>query len=190
MTTKLDKLLKQIDPFQRIGEIYKRMNSALRTFSYGSLTIRNWQEFEKYLAKFFCHAENVTLRVKMPVHPEMHYHRCIRFLNEEFGPNGEKIAYKMAKTEDNGGLFAVLNAIAKRLAEFYTRNTIISFVDKYWNKLTYNQRITAAKEYQKKYHHLIPSIYSEGSPELMAANLQKILEEHPAMLERMRQVVR
>jgi hypothetical protein len=190
MTTKLDKLLKQIDPFQRIGEIYKRMNSALETFSYGSLTIRNWHEFVIFLAKFFCHVENVTLKVNMSVHPEMHYQRCIRFLNEEFGPNGEKIAYKMAKTEDNGGLFAVLNAIAKRLAKFYTRNTIVAFVDKYWNKLSYSERIAAAKEYRKKYGHLLPPDYTERSSEFLAANLQKILEDHPFMINRMRPRVR
>jgi len=189
MTTRLEKLLKEIDPYRLIREIYSRMNSALRTFSYGYLTIRNWQEYENYLAKFFCYIENITLRVKMPVHPTIHYQRCIRFLNEEFGPNGEKIAYKMAKTGVNGGLFAVLNIIAKRLAEFYTRNTIRAFVDRYWNKLSYNQRIAAAKEYRKKYGHLIPSDYTEGSPAFLAANLQKILEEHPFMIERIRQVV-
>jgi hypothetical protein len=190
MTTKLDKLLKEIDPFHKIERIHSRMNSALRTFSYGSLTIRNWHEYENYLAKFFCHIENVTLRVKMPVHPEIYYHRCIRFLNEEFGPAGEKIAYKMAKTGVNGGLFAVLDIIAKRLANFYTRNTIISYVDKYWNKLSYSERIAAAKEYRKKYAHLLPSIYTDGSTELMAGKLQKILEEHPFMIKRIRQVIR
>jgi hypothetical protein len=190
MTIKLDKLLKEIDPFQRIGEIHKRMNSAIKSFSYGSLTIRNWHEYENYLAKFFCHAENVTLRVKMPVHPKMHYHRCIPFLNEEFGPNGEKIAYKMAKTGVNGGIYAVLNIIAKRLAEFYTRNTIRSFVDRYWNKLTYNERIAAAKEYRRKYAHLFPLDYTEKSPEFIAANLQKILEEHSFMVKRIRKFMR
>ena len=189
MTTKLNKLLKEIDPFRRIGIIHSRMNSALRTFPYGTLTIRNWHEYENYLAKFFCHIENISLKVKMPVHPTMHYQRCIRFLNEEFGPNGEKIAYNMAKTGVNGGLFAVTKIIAKRLAAFYARNAIRFYVDEYWNKLSYSDRIQAAKEYRKKYGHLIPSYYTEGSPEFLAANLQKILEEHPFMLERMRQVV-
>ena len=148
MTTKLDKLLKEIDPFRQLIEIYSRMNSALRTFSYGSMKIRNWHEYEYYLAKFFCYIENVSLKAKMPVHPKMHYHRCIRFLNEEFGPNGEKIAYEMETTGVNGGLFAVLKIIAKQLANFYARNSTRSFVDKYWNKLSYSDRILAAKEYR------------------------------------------
>lgn len=188
MTTKLDKLLKKIDPFHRIGEIHKRMYSAQKTFSYGSLKIRNWHEYQNYLARYFCHIENVSLKVKMPVHPEMHYHRCIRFLKEEFGPNREKIAYEMAKIGVNGGLYAVLNILAKRLAEFYTRNTIISYVDEYWNKLSYNARMAAAEEYRKKYRSLFPATYKDVSTKLLAAHLPRILEEHMYLLKRFREI--
>ena len=189
MTTKLDKLLKEIDPSRQIRDRHRRMNSALRTFSCGSLTIRNRDEFENYLAKFICHTDKVCLKVRMSVHP-LHYQRCVRFLNQEFGPNGEKIAYQMAKTGVNGGLFAILKTIAKRLAEFYARNTIRCSVDEYLNKLSLNERMAAAEEYHKKYGNLIPSTYPFKSPILLVANLHKILEEHPFMLERMRQRVR
>jgi hypothetical protein len=190
MTTRLENLLEEIDPFGQIERYYKRMNSAIGSFSYDSITIQNWPEYENYIAKYHCHLENTTLNVNMPVHPELHYQRCIRFLKEEFGPNGEKIAYKMAKTGVNGGLYTVLYIIAKRLAEFYARNTIVAFVDKYWNKLSNSERIAAAKEYRKKYAHLFPLDYAEKSPEFIAANLQKILEEHSFMVKRIRKFMR
>jgi hypothetical protein len=190
MMTKLDKLLKEIDPSRQIRKSNRSMNSALRTFSYGSLTIKNLDEFENYLAKFLCHTDNAYFKVKVSLHPKMHYQRCKQFLKEEFGPNGEKIAYQMAETGVNGGLLAVLKIIARGLTQFYARNAIRSVVDEYWDKLTFNERESAAKEYHKKYGDLIPPTYPLGSPNWLVVSLNKILVEHPFILERIRQVVR
>jgi hypothetical protein len=129
-------------------------------------------------------------KANLPDHPKMHYHRCVQFLNEEYGPNGEKIAFEMAQTGIDGGLYAVLKTIAGRLVNFYAQNKVRYLVDEFWNNLGYDERITAAKQYREKYGHLIPPKYTERSIEYLTSQLPKILEEHPGMIQRMRRVGR
>jgi hypothetical protein len=120
----------------------------------------------------------------------MDYESSRRLILEEYGPNGEKIAFEMAQTGIDGGLYAVLKTIAGRLVGYYSQNQIRYFVDEFWNNLSYDDRIAAAKKYREKYGHLIPPQYTEGSIEYLTSQLPKILEEHPGMMQRMRRVGR
>jgi hypothetical protein len=80
--------------------------------------------------------------------------------------------------------------IAGRLANYYARNEIGAMVSEYLKNLTPDEWITAAEEYREKFGHLIPAEFRKGSAGLLAGHLRKILEEHPAMILRMRRIGR
>jgi hypothetical protein len=187
---KLDRLLKRIDPSANLYQISKQIDKAINTFRLNKASTANWGEFKACLANFLCHSDKVMFNINQPVNPKMHYHRCLQFIKEEYGPNGEKIAFEMAQSGIDGGLYAVLKTIAERLARFYGQNKARYLVDEFWDNLSFNDRIKAAKHYREKYGRLIPPKYTESSIEYLTSQLPKILEEHPAMIQRMRRVGR
>jgi hypothetical protein len=185
----LDRLLKQIDPSENLEKLEKQIDKAMNTFKLNKASTENWEEFETCLANFLWHTDKVILKINPPVNPKMHYHRCLRFLNEEYGPKGEKIAFEMAKTGLDGGLYAVLKALAKRLARFYAQNKVRYLVDEFWNNLSFDDKAKAAKKYSEKYGRLIPAKLNERGSVLLIGFLPKILEQHPDRIQRMRRRV-
>jgi hypothetical protein len=188
--SELDRLLKRIDPTANLEQTAKQIDKAINTFRLKKASIEAWDEFETCLSSFYCHLENMSLNKNRQAHPQMDYDRSRRLLLEEYGPNAEKTAFEMAKTGIDGGLYAVLKTIAGRLTNNYSQNQVRYLVDEFWNNLSYDERITAAKKYREKYGHLIPATFTEGSIEYLTSQLPKILEEHPGMIQRMRRVGR
>jgi hypothetical protein len=186
----LDFLLKRIDPSAILEQTAKQIDKAINTFRLSRASIENWNEFERCLAEFHCHLQNLSLNKNRQTNQEMDYESSRRLLLEEYGPNGEKIAFEMAQTGIDGGLYAVLKTIAGRLVGYYSQNQTRYFVDEFWNSLSYDDRIAAARKYREKYGHLIPAKFTEGSIEYLTSQLPKILEEHPGMMQRMRRVGR
>jgi len=56
--------------------------------------------------------------------------------------------------------------------------------------LSVEEQLAASTEYLQKYGHLLPSELTEGSAARIRANLPKVLEEHPHLIQRLRQVGR
>jgi hypothetical protein len=188
--TKLEILLKKIDPSKTIQPISKNMDRSINTFKIEKAAVNTRDEFETCLANFICHTDKLSMSRKMEVKKKFDYPRCLQFLIEEYGPNGENIAFELAQTGVDGGFYAVLKTIAARLANHYARNLIRYEVHEYCKNMTVDELIAAAKEYREKYGHLIPAKFREGSPAYLASQLQKILKEHPGMIQRMRRVGR
>ena len=107
-----------------------------------------------------------------------------------YGSNGEKAAFEMARTGNEGGLYAVLKKMAQTMGEHYAENEVSAKVLFYWNGLTVPEKLAAADEYLGKYGHLLPSELTEGSAGRVRANLPKVLEEHPRLLRRLRGIGR
>jgi len=188
--SELDRLLKRIDPSANLEQRAKQIDKAVNSFRLNKASTENWNDFETCLAEFYCHLENLSLNKNRRAHPEMDYDRSRRLLLEEYGPNGEKIAFEMAQTGIDGGLYVVLKTIAGRLTNYHSQNEAQYLIDEFWNNLSYDERIAAAKKYREKYGHLIPANYTEGSIEYLTSQLPKILEQHPAIIQRMRRVGR
>ena len=145
----IDHLLKRIDPSAILEQRAKQIDNAINTFRLNKASIENWNEFETCLAEFYCHLENLSFNKNRQAHMDMDYDRSRRLLLEEYGANGEKIAFEMAKTGVEGGLYAVLKTVAARLTSFYHRNEVRYHVDRFWESLSYDERISAAKQYQE-----------------------------------------
>ena len=192
MATKLDKLLENIDPEKTITETYNRANHALNTFNYSAAQIEAWNDFKCCMENFLRHVDSCVLRLRKPLDVASDYYwpHCVRVLLDIYGINGEKAAFEMARTGNDGGLYAVLKAMAMRVTEDYSKNEIKARVNQYWNDLPVDEKLEAADEYIEKYGHLLPSELTEGGAARIRANFPKFLEKHPAMIQKLRGVGR
>lgn len=192
MSTKLERLLESIDPEIVSNETARRADQAIDSFSVDEGKSTVWDEFQALMARFLCHVENAVLRLnpQRSVDFYMDWGRCCQLLVKEYGPNGEKAAFEMTRTGAEGGLYSVLKAVARRLAENYTQNEISAKISHYWNSLSADEMYDATTEYLQKYGHLLPSEITEGSAARIRANFLKVLEQHPKLINKMRGVGR
>ena len=191
MGTRLDDLLCLIDPEGSIEQTFNRANEAINTFPARVALIADWGEFCACMARFLRHVEASVLRLRGPVGTEeFSWLRCAQILRAIYGRNGEKTAFEMARTGNEGGLCAVLRAVAMHMAEDYSRAEISAKIATYWDRLTVAEQLDAVDEYIGKYGHLLPPELTEGSAARIRANFPKVLEEHPHLLQRLRRVGR
>ncbi len=190
MQTKLDRLLSSIDPVRTLDQVSARVDEAVNSFQVESSIIEHWDEFRTVLTNFFCHTESIILRIHPPriPDPDFDWGRCWQLLTKEYGSSGEKAAFEMIRTGAEGGLYAVLKAVAKQMIEKYAGNEIIARIIHYWQDLSTDEKIAASQEYVHKYGHLLPSELTEGSAARILVNFTKVLEEHPNLIKRMRNV--
>jgi hypothetical protein len=190
MKTKLDKLLYSIDPARTLDQVSARVDKAINSFRVERHVIKQWGEFQYVLARFFCHLENFILHIRPPraLNPNMDGSRCHKLIVKEFGADGQRAAFEMVRTGAEGGLYAVLKKVGRRMVVEYAGNEISSKVRFFWNNLTLNERLSVPKEYLKKFGHLLPRELTEGGAIRIRANFIKVLEEHPYLIKRMRNV--
>jgi len=195
MQTKLDKLLQKIDPSVTLDAVSATVEAAFNLFIAILRTrcsIHNRDNFRAIMARFFCHIENSVLHINPPRKSDLKFDwgRCYLRLEKKFGPNAENIAFDMARTNISGGLYAVLKVVARIMAEEFANNQISFEVSKFWDSLTTGEKIAVSKEYIEKYGHLIPSELMEGGAVRVRAFFWKVLEEHPKIVQKLRNVNR
>jgi hypothetical protein len=192
MSSRLDRVLESIDPRRTLEEVERRTDDALNGFAPATSQISRWDEFRAYLVRFLHHVEGRVLRLSQPcpMGTDFDWGRCVQFLMRAYGGSGEKTAFELARTGNEGGLYGVLKKMAQIIGEHYAENEVSAKVLFYWNGLSVPEKLAAADEYLGKYGHLLPSELTEGSAARLRANLPKVLEEHPRMLRRLRGVGR
>lgn len=122
--------------------------------------------------------------------PSFDWGRCCQIFARAYGSSGEKVAYEMARTGNEGGLYAVLKKFAYTMAEQYIGDEVSAMVSFYWENLSIDERFSACDEYLDKYGHLLPSEISEDRAVRVRANLPKVLREHPRLMQRLSRVGR
>ena len=188
MSTRLERLLESIDPERTLHDVSRRVDQAVNAFHIHRGSISKWTDFEETLGKFYCHVENIILRINRTCNHEMDWGRCSQLLNEEFGSSGFKAAFEIARTGAEGGLYSVLKAIARRMSEKYAQNEISARISDFWNKLSVDEKMAVISEYLDNYGHLLPTELTEGYAVRIRANFVKVLEEHPRIVQRLRRI--
>jgi hypothetical protein len=188
--TKLDELLERIHPKHTIEETSARADQALNAFPIDSPVIKDWAEFEAFMACFFCHVESAILHIKPARQMDLDFDlaRCAKFLEKQYGKEGRKAAFEMARTGNEGGLYAVLKKVALKIAEEYSENEIRARVHQFLAELSPDEENAAAKEYIQKFGHLLPSELTEGSAARILASFSKYLEQHPRLIYKLRRI--
>lgn len=194
MTTRLEKLLDSIHPSRTIEAMDRRADDALNSFPMDVSKITEWESFRLRMTAFLLHVENVALRVR-PRRPNaggdaFHWGRCRQILIREYGPSGDKAAFEMARTGNDGGLYGVLKQTARRIAAQFAETEIRARIQQYWNALSVEEKTAAEDEYLRKYGHLLPSELTEGSAARIRVNLPDVLEEHPKLMARLGRIGR
>lgn len=192
MANDLGELLREIGPEQTIEETLNRVSEALNRFPMKRAEIADWESFRGCMVEFVRHVESWALCLRRPVPASFDFcwGRAVGILNRIYGPNGEKAAFEMARTGCEGGLYAVLKAVATQIAEDVSRNEISARVGVFWNSHSAEELLEASSEYLAKYGHLVPPELTEVSAGRFRGNFRKVLEDHPKLVQRMRQVGR
>jgi len=192
MTTKLDRLLVSIGIDMTLEEAFGQADNAINTFSFKVVKIDKWDRFTECMGEFFRHLQFYILRLRKPLDIPVseYWPKCAHVLIRVYGINGEKVAFEMARTGNEGGLYAVLKATAMRMAEDYAQNWISTQVNTYWNGLSVDEKLDAPVEYIAKFGHLLPSELTEKSAARIRANLPKFLEKHPYLIKQTNRVGR
>jgi hypothetical protein len=192
MQTELDKLLGSISPEKLIVATFNRANEAINTFHPRSALIENWDEFRHCMAEFLRHIDHYSLQLRKPVDISSDYYwsLCVRALLKVYGSNGEKAAFEMVRTGNDGGLNAVIRSVAMHVSEGYAKMEIQARVDAYLRKFTVDQQLAASSEYLAKHGHLLPSEMTENSAARIHANFGKVLKKHPWLILKIHEVGR
>lgn len=192
MSTALDRLLDSIHPQRTLEEVERRADEALINFRIDSPTITDWNAFRSCMARLLRHLEIHVLHAhEYPdVALDFQWGRCMQLLDGEYGPNGEKAAFEIARTGNEGGLYMVLKALARAVVKRYGGSEVSARVLHFWNSLSAEEKIAATTEYLNKYGHLLPSELTEGSAGRLRAEFPKVLTEHPELLRRLGRVGR
>ena len=191
MNSKLDGLLSTIDPDITIETTYERANEVINTYTYTRAIVEDWSVFQTGMAEFHCHLEKQILKAKsIPADTDCLWHRCMMVLKKIYGKNGEKAAFEMARTGNEGGLYGVLRALAMQVAEDYAKSGISGRILTFWGALSVDEKFDVMDEYLEKYGHLFPSELTEGSAARLKANFVDVLENHPFLIKRLRSVGR
>ena len=192
MNTKLDQLLESIDPARTLDQVSARVDQALNSFRVKSGIIKDWGEFQTVLTGFYRHVENVVLRIRPSWSPDrdIDWGRCCQLLVKEYGINGEKASFEMVRTGTEQGLYGVLKAIARRMINEYAENEIAAKISNFWEDLSTDEKLAVSQEYLNKYGHLLPPELTSGSAARVRANFLKVLEEHPSIMKRLRNIGR
>jgi len=186
--TDLDAFLATIDPERTLNAMTRRVDEALNSFPYSRAVVTTWADFVETMEAFRWYVENVVLRLNPPrdVYPQTDWGDCAMILVELYGPNGEKAAMDMARTGKEGGLYAVLRAVARRMGEQYAQTEIKARVSGFWHSHTADELHAAASEYVERWGHILPPELTEVSAARLRANLCAVLEAHPRIVNEMR----
>jgi len=192
MKTKLGRLLESIDPALTLDQVSARVDEALNSFQVQSGIMEDWGEFRVVLTGFYRHVENAILKIPSfrSSYSDIDWGRCRQALIKQYGANGEKAAFEMARTGTEQGLYGVLKTIARRMADDYAGNEISARISNFWEGLSTDEKLAASLEYLDKYGHLLPSELISGSAARVRANFLQVLKEHPRMIKRLRGIGR
>jgi len=189
--TKLDELLFSIDPARTIEKTQASADEAINSFSAPAM-IDQWDSFHECVAQFLCHLEATVINLPRPMNDFLDHYRSrgIHLLRSLYGPNGEKAAFEIARTGNEGGFYGVLKALATHAARQYNQSEILARINNYWHNLSTEEQLAAPTEYLDKFSHLLPSELTEGNAGRIRANFPKVLEKHPDLIQTTRSVGR
>jgi hypothetical protein len=184
--------LTSIDPAKTIDITMKRADKALNSFDLTCIQVMNVSCLKNVLIKFFRHTENTILKIPnfSTTDTEMEWSRCYEFLEASYGEDALRHIYHIAKTGVDGGLYGVLKNQAKQMAYGYAKNEIKAKVRSVWNNLSVDEKLRFADSYIEKYKSILPPDLTESKGAVIKANFPKVMDKHPHMIKKFRNILR
>lgn len=192
--SQLDELLDRIDPRKTIDHGNVLLDKALNSYSFAKSQVDNNDEFMKVCGDFYWHVESTLLDLGPSVSPndKMKQSFALNLLIDIFGRQNTDTAYRIASSGVEGGLFGVLRKMGEAMAKKHVDTQIAVEVSEFISRLMKNlpEYHATAREYAQKYGHLLPREALEDNAIYIAINFGKILNSHPYMVKRMREIGR
>jgi hypothetical protein len=191
MASKLEKLLQDIDPSRTIDVVEKRINHALANYRREKNTVDSWEEYQEYLAKFVRLARNAAFDLPADAGQslEFDFKNAIQYLEEEYPRSTSRTVYDIMSTGAEGGVLGLSRTLAGLMAEDFSQNEIRGRVSTYWQSLSVDEKLASADEYIKKYKDILPRKTTQDVVSIKA-NFVKVLNNHPRMIKRLRDLKR
>jgi hypothetical protein len=190
--TKLDELLKKIDPKNTIDYFNAILDKALNSYHYSTSSIGEIDKLLKVLGDFYWYMEKKMLGLDKDIEqPEdMRIGFCEEILLKVYGRHYRTAVFDIAKSGVEGGLYSILKkigeAMARKSAEHRIEIEAANFCNELMNDFTvYEQTV---KEYAHKYGHLLPERLIEGGTVDLKINFYEVLKNHPYLVKRMREI--
>ena len=186
--TKLDRLLEGIDPSKTYDLTSRQAGEALARFPAGKGAMTDGREFRAYMARLYCHLNRALLGAEPPrrVNEKMEWFGCQKLLKRELGEGGDRAAFEIARTGNEGGLAGLTLLLAESLAEQTASDWVSNAICRYLSSLSPGERVDAPREYMAKHGRLLPSEMTEGSGARIIVSFAKTLEEHPRLIRKLR----
>ena len=200
--SQLDELLERIDPRKTIDRGNALLDKALNSYPFPNSQVDNKDEFMKVCGDFYWHVESTLLDLGPNISPEDKWKQSLaaNILHDIYGEHKHDIhgryfpdePYRIARSGVEGGLYGVLRRIGEAMAKKHVENQIAvevgEFVSRLMNDLP--EYHATAREYAQKYGQLLPREALEDNAIDIAVNFGKILNSHPYMIKRMREIGR
>jgi hypothetical protein len=118
--SKLESFLITIDPNRSIGETQNRAADAFNTFGQKNSFINDHGEFRDLIGRFLWHVDSYILGIGQSSNPNLSHTRgmALNILDDIYGGNGESVAYEMASSGVEGGLYQVLKDITAQRVQY------------------------------------------------------------------------
>lgn len=189
MNTPLERLLDNItevpDRIDQLGD------DAINRFPPPPVTIEDWDEYQAFLARFFCHLECQVLGIgQRRLDPRMDLSRAWPLLRKTFGPGAPQAGFEITRTGIDGGTLHIMRTMANVFAKEYADNLISMAVEIYCSQRSVTELLADADEYVATFQHILPGEIAEGSAARIHANFRKVLKQHPFVIRRLRRTAR
>jgi hypothetical protein len=187
--TELDRLLETLDPARTLDVASARADEALNSLPMPKAITATWNDFQDLMTRFSLHVRKAILRLNPHYegNAESDWFTCREALKKEYGASGFKAAFEVVRT---GGVYKVLKVVAHNVAEEYGAQEVAARAHLFLNRLSAEERIATAREYLRKYGHLLPSELTEGGAARIVENFAQVLKEHPRLIRKLRRVGR
>jgi len=191
--SRLETFLTTIDPIRTIDETEQRASQAINSFPTTGATIDDIGEFRTILGRFYWHCDMYILGIPGKSNPDPDFTAglVMPILDNLYGANSLPVAFEMASSGVDGGLYRIIKDIAEHRVRYYNSNEVSTRVSAFISTLSPDERTSATQEYIQLYGHLLPNEITQGSgPLLASAKIHQLLCSHPDLIRRMRDVGR
>lgn len=184
MASKLQALLKEIDPARTIEPHFNRADEAITGFAFNKSTISSWEEMQDCLAAFLRYLYQFQFSSSnIQMDQDFSYRLAIQHLEKKYPENTSTTVYSIMSSGAEGGVYAVLKALALAVASEFSSRVIGSHVSKYWDSLSTDEKLSVSDEYINLYKDILPASVLRDRVRFKAS-FWKVLEDHPWMLKR------
>jgi len=188
--TNLEQLLVSIHPKQSREIVERRADEAINGFPIRANIVTDAIVYRDILCRFVEHLDR-HLRL-LPTHVDrprdVLWRRAAELLRKKLGPRAELVAFDLARTGAEGGLYALLRELALEAARQQVQKEIDQRVDSFCRRLTAEEYLAAGEEYLKRHGHLLPPEMTRGFAGRARVHLPELLKRHHQALATLNRV--